>query len=76
MNKTLKNYIIANKDDVYLKSLTAALVFNTGGISQAMGHVNAGMDKIEEVLGYKLLVSLHKGLRRTSYDAEQALLEL
>jgi len=75
---TLENYMIVNKDDVYLKSFTAALILklDIDGISRAMKHVKAGLDKIEEVLGYKVLVGLHQVLRRTSYDAEQALLEL
>lgn len=72
----LENYITNNKDDKYLKSLAALTVMNLGGLSQAMKLSNVDPEKIEVVLGYRMLFSMHEILHLSSYDAEKALLEL
>lgn len=70
----LEKYITNNKNDDYLKSLMAAMLTNLGMVKQAMQHVKADPKKIEEVLGYKLLVELYLKLENVHYDAKKALL--
>ena len=74
--RDLESYITNNKDDVYLKSLTMLTLRNVGGVSQAMRQANVDIDKIEVMLGYKILFRMYEILRLSSYDAEKALMEL
>jgi len=70
----LEKYITENKNDDYLKSLMMITLSGLDTINQAMQKVKADPKKIEEVLSYKLLVSLYIKLEYVHFNAKKALL--